>query len=91
MITIINYGTGNFSALGNILKNLKIDFQISNEYESIKKSEKYILPGVGSFDNAMNSLQDSNVINLLHREVFNNKKHILGICIGMQILSNRRM
>ena len=62
MITIINYGTGNFSALGNILKNLKIDFQISNEYESIKNSEKYILPGVGSFDNAMNSLQDSNVI-----------------------------
>ena len=88
MITIINYGTGNFSALGNILKNLKIDFQISNAYDSIKNSEKYILPGVGSFDNAMNSLQDSNVINLLHEEVINNKKHILGICIGMQILSN---
>lgn len=88
MITIINYGTGNFSALGNILKNLKIDFQISNDYESIKNSEKYILPGVGSFDNAMNSLQDSNVINLLHQEVIENKKHILGICIGMQILSN---
>ena len=40
MITIINYGTGNFSALGNILKNLKIDFQISNECESIKKFGK---------------------------------------------------
>ncbi len=88
MITIINYGTGNFSALGNILKNLKIDFQISSDYESIKNSEKYILPGVGSFDNAMKSLQDSNVINLLHQEVIKNKKHILGICIGMQILSN---
>ena len=41
----------------------------------LKNSEKYILPGVGSFDNAMNSLQDSNVINLLHQEVFNNKTY----------------
>ncbi len=89
MITIINYGTGNFSSLGNIFKNLKIDFQISCEYDALKNSEKYILPGVGSFDNAMNSLQNSNVINLLQEEVINNKKHILGICIGMQILSDK--
>ena len=88
MITIIDYGTGNFSALGNILKNLKIEFQIASDYESIKNSEKYILPGVGSFDNAMNSLQKSNVINLLQKEIKINKKHILGICIGMQILSD---
>ena len=89
MITIIDYGTGNVSALGNILKNLKVEFQVSSDNDSIINSDKYILPGVGSFDNAMQSIDTSNIKNLLQQEVLENKKHILGICIGMQILSNQ--
>ena len=89
MITIINYGTGNVSALGNILKSLKVDFKISSDYKSIIDADKYILPGVGSFDNAMQTLRDSEMIDILIKEVLDKKKHILGICIGMQILANR--
>ena len=89
MITIIDHGSGNLFAIGNILKNLKVEFKISNKIEDIINSDKYILPGVGSFDTTMNNLNNSNIIDVLSNEVFTNKKHILGICVGMQILSNK--
>ena len=89
MITIIDHGSGNLFAIGNILKNLKVEFKISNKIEDIIISDKYILPGVGSFDTTMNNLNNSNMIDVLSNEVLKNKKHILGICVGMQILSNK--
>ena len=89
MSTIINYGTGNYSALGNILKNLKIDFQISSDYESIKNSEKYILPGVGSFDAAMTRLKSSKLIDSIEKLVFKENIPILGVCVGLQIMARK--
>ena len=87
MITIIDHGSGNLFAIGNILKKLKIEFQISNKFEDIINSDKFILPGVGSFDSTMRNLEKSNILNVLNDEVQIKKKHILGICVGMQILS----
>ena len=89
MITIIDHGSGNLFAIGNILKKLKIKFQISNKIEDIVSSNKFILPGVGSFDSTMNNLEKSNILNVLNDEVQIKKKHILGICVGMQILSEK--
>ena len=89
MITIINHGSGNLYAIGNILKNLKVEFKISNKIDDIINSDKYILPGVGSFDITMHNLNNSNIIDVLRNEVLVNKKHILGICVGMQILSDK--
>ena len=89
MITIIDHGSGNLFAIGNILKKLKIEFQISNKIEHIINSDKFILPGVGSFDSTMQNLERSNILSVLNNEVQNKKKHILGICVGMQILSNK--
>ena len=73
MITIIDHGSGNLFAIGNILKNLKVEFKISNKIEDIINSDKYILPGVGSFDTTMNNLNNSNIIDVLSNEVFTNK------------------
>ena len=89
MITIIDHGSGNLFAIGNILKTLKVEFKITSKIEDIINSDKYILPGVGSFDTTMSNLKNSNIIDVLSDEVNTKKKHILGICVGMQILSNK--
>ena len=66
MITIIDHGSGNLFAIGNILKKLKIEFQISNKIEDIVNSDKFILPGVGSYDSTMHNLEKSNILNVLN-------------------------
>lgn len=88
MISIIDYGNGNFSAIANIFKKLKINHQITKDKKKIANSDKYILPGVGSFDNTIYTLNKSGILDILEEEVLVKKKPILGICIGMQILSN---
>lgn len=87
MISIIDYGTGNLSAISNILKKLKVNYQITNDLKKINNSSKYILPGVGSFDKTMQTLNESGIIDTLSEEVLVKKKPLLGICVGMQILS----
>ena len=88
MISIIDYGNGNLSAISNIFKNLKINHQITSDKDKIFNSDKYILPGVGAFDITMSTLNKSGILKILHNEVIIKKKPILGICVGMQILSN---
>ena len=89
MISIIDYGTGNLSAISNIFKKSKICHQVTNDIEAIKNSSKFILPGVGSFDNTMQTLKESGILDTLHEQVIIRKKPLLGICVGMQILSEK--
>lgn len=88
MIGIINYGLGNINAYYNIYKEHDINLKILSNYKDINSNiDKLILPGIGSFDNAINLLKSQNffdeIINFSLKE--NNK--ILGVCVGMQILS----
>lgn len=89
MITIINYGSGNINAIGNIYERLNIQFSIANRREDIYKAGKIILPGVGSFDETIAKLDQSGFRQVLDEAVLKNKIPVLGICVGMQILSNR--
>ena len=68
MISVIDYGTGNVTALANILRQLKIPFKITNDLEIISKSDKYILPGVGSFDSSKKNLKNLDIYDLLREE-----------------------
>lgn len=88
MITIINYGSGNIQAIGNIYKQLNIPFTIANSAEDLKKAEKLILPGVGDFDETMALLQKLNFVEILNELVLIKKTPIFGICVGMQLLGN---
>lgn len=87
MIAIINYGSGNIQAIGNIYTRLNIPFIIASEPEQLKKATKIILPGVGAFDQAINELEKSGLRQSLDEHVLQHKKNILGICVGMQLLA----
>jgi glutamine amidotransferase len=87
MIGIINYGSGNIQAIANIYKIANIPYQVITEYTQIENSDKLILPGVGAFDAAMYELNHSRLREALDEQVLSYGKPVLGICVGMQILS----
>ncbi|WP_323593467.1 imidazole glycerol phosphate synthase subunit HisH [Aliarcobacter butzleri] len=88
MVAIIDYGLGNLGSIYNMFKKVGIESIITSDVESIKKASKYVLPGVGSFDHGINNLKNAYFFETLEKEVLNNKKPILGICLGMQLLTN---
>ena len=88
MITIINYGSGNIRAIGNIYDRLKIPYRIIDKPDGISDTEKIILPGVGAFDETMRMLNRSGFRDFLEEMVLVKKVPVLGICVGMQILAN---
>ena len=87
MIGIIDYGLGNVSAISNIYNKLKIQNIIIKSKKDFSKVDKLILPGVGAFDSAVNLLINSDFYDEIENQVFKEKKHILGICVGKQIFS----
>ena len=87
MIVIIDYGTGNINAILNMLKRIGAKAEISNDIEKINRADKLILPGVGSFDFGMENLQKSGLVPVLNEKVLNQKIPILGICLGMQLMT----
>ncbi|UZT99699.1 imidazole glycerol phosphate synthase subunit HisH [Chryseobacterium fluminis] len=88
MITIINYGIGNINAFVNIYKRLDIPVNIAATVDDLNnKVDKIILPGVGSFDYAMQRLTDSGMVDRLNELVLQEKKQVLGICVGMQLMA----
>jgi glutamine amidotransferase len=87
MIGIIDYGLGNINAISNIYNKLKIQNRIINSISDFEKSDKFILPGVGAFDSAMTLLNKSNFISEIQKQIFEKKKILLGICVGMQIFA----
>lgn len=87
MITIVDYGSGNIEAIANIYKRLNIPYQISPSVELLEHSEKLILPGVGAFDKTMHQLNESGLRAKLDELVIEKKIPVLGVCVGMQIMS----
>lgn len=87
-IAIVDYGMGNISSLISSLKFLGIkDIVISNDYEQLASADKLIMPGVGNYASAAQRISSLNLNSVLHRLVVVEKKPILGVCLGMQILA----
>ena len=87
MTTIINYNLGNPKSIKNMLAYLGIESRISADHADISSADRLILPGVGHFQHGMEQLEQLDLIELLKKEVLENKKPILGICLGMQLLT----
>lgn len=89
MITLIDYGVGNIFAFQNVYKRLDIPTKIAKSSDDLNDAQKLILPGVGSFDYAMNRLNDSGMREKLDELVLEKKIPVIGICVGMQMMGNR--
>jgi len=70
-----------------MLKRIGIESTVSDNYKVIENAEKLILPGVGSYDFGMTQLNNSGLIDLLNKKVIIEKKPVLGICLGAQLLT----
>jgi glutamine amidotransferase len=84
-IAIVDYGMGNIHSVQKALESLGGEVIVTNKPAGIKKFDKVVLPGVGSFDDAMKELKKQDLIAALNEHI-KNKKLFLGICLGMQLL-----
>lgn len=86
-VSIVNYGMGNIQSIVNALDRLSVTSQIIHHPEQIEQSNSFILPGVGSFSAAMENLQQNDMLQALTQAVRVDKKPLMGICLGMQLLA----
>ncbi|KRN28557.1 imidazole glycerol phosphate synthase subunit HisH [Liquorilactobacillus mali] len=86
MLSIIDYDAGNTFNVIKAFKYLGIEVQLTDNPEKIMKSSGLILPGVGAFGPAMETLEKKNLIGVIKEAVLVNKIPLLGICLGMQML-----
>lgn len=85
MIAIIDYGMGNLKSVRNALNYLGIENKISKDPEEIRKADALILPGVGAFPDAMDTIEKLGLDKVIKEET-QKGKYLLGICLGMQML-----
>lgn len=88
MITIINYGMGNLGSVQNMFKRIGVESEISSDLDVITKATKILLPGVGAFDAAMERINEGGFREVLNKKALEDKVPVLGICLGMQLLTN---
>ena len=87
MIGVINYGLGNIQSFLNSYRLLGVKaVSVKNTFE-LNKCDRLILPGVGSFDAAMNRLKSSKLVDSIEKLVFKENIPILGVCVGLQIMA----
>ena len=84
-IVVIDYGVGNLLSVKRGLEYCGVKAIITSKPEDIINATKIILPGVGAFKNAMQSLESLGLVKVI-QEVANRKIDLLGICLGMQLL-----
>ena len=87
-LLIIDYGLGNISSLKNAFNVLGVNTVISSEENKIQSADAIILPGVGNFGAATENIISKGLADVIRNSVINEKKPILGICLGMQLLSS---
>lgn len=87
MIVILDYGVGNLGSVRNMLKRAGLQSEITDSEVAIAAADKIILPGVGAFDRAMQRLNDSGLRDILDHKALVEKVPVLGICLGMQLLT----
>lgn len=87
MITTVDYGMGNLGSIQNMFKRIGVSATITNDLEQIERASKLLLPGVGAFDSAIQRINESGLRDVLDRKALVERVPILGICLGMQLLT----
>ena len=89
MIAILDYGVGNLFSLSGSLKALGLEAEITGDPARLQAADRIILPGVGAFGDARAKLEEAGLVPVLKKEA--EKKPLLGICLGMQLLFDTSM
>ncbi|MBL8915463.1 MAG: imidazole glycerol phosphate synthase subunit HisH [Archangium sp.] len=87
MITIVDTGLCNIGSVANMLRRLGVRPTIATEGKAVSEAKALILPGIGHFDAGMKNLDARGITSALHERVQGAKVPVLGICLGMQLLS----
>jgi len=91
-VTIVDYNSGNISSVINSFKEVakeKVNIEVTSDLEKIKSSDKVVLPGQGSFKSCIDALNSINgLVDTLNEFAINNKKPLLGICVGLQMFAD---
>ena len=91
-VTIVDYKSGNISSVINSFKEVaqnKVKIGVTSDLNKIKSSDKVVLPGQGSFKSCIDALNKINgLIETLNDFAINNKKPLLGICVGLQMFAD---
>ena len=89
MIAIVDYGVGNLFSLQSSLRALGAEAEVTSEAGKLRAADRIILPGVGAFGDARAKLDATGLVPVLLEEA--QRKPLLGICLGMQLLFERGM
>ena len=91
-VTIVDYNSGNISSVINSFKEVaknKVNIEVTSDLKKIKSSDKVVLPGQGSFKSCVDALNKINgLTDSLNEFAINNKKPLLGICVGLQMFAD---
>ena len=91
-VTIVDYNSGNISSVINSFKEVaedKVNIQVTSDLKKIKSSDKIVLPGQGSFKSCVDALHNiSGLVDTLNEFAIENKKPLLGICVGLQMFAD---
>ena len=91
-VTIVDYNSGNISSVINSFKEVakdKVNIEVTSNLETIKSSDKVVLPGQGSFKSCIDGLNSiDGLIDILNEFALESKKPILGICVGLQMFAD---
>ena len=85
MIAIIDYGVGNLFSVEKAFAAVGEEVKVTGEAEDLQSADKLVLPGVGAFGDCMKNLESTGLIPIILEQI-SNKKPLLGICVGLQIL-----
>lgn len=87
MIAIVDYGMGNLGSMANMCRKIGVPAVVSSDAGQIAAADRLVLPGVGAFDSGMKSLRGRDLVLLLQRLVIDEKRPILGVCLGLQLFT----
>ena len=91
-VAIVDYNSGNISSVINSFREVakdKVNIEVTSDLKKIESSDKVVLPGQGSFKSCVDSLKKINgLVDTLNEVVINNKKLVLGVCVGLQMFAD---
>ena len=87
MVAIVDYGVGNLYSLQSSLCFLGLETEVTGETARLRAADRIILPGVGAFGDARAKLEATGLVSVLLEEA--ERKPLLGICLGLQLLFDR--